>query len=310
MPLTERNHLGAKDSDPKFLVVDGSAVAYRAYFALPHLTAPSGEPTNAIYGFIRMVNKLLTDLKPAFGVVVWDGGRSTDRLQIHPEYKATRPPMPDELRSQIRRIQEFLDYSGIRSVQIEGVEADDLVATFAKVGVNSGLVIYIVGNDKDFCQLVSDRVFVVSPTHRKPELLTIARVHEKFGVFPDQVIDYLSLVGDSVDNIEGVPGVGPKTAAQLLEKFGTIEELYCRLSEVQPERLRNALREHEYQVKRNKELISFKIFPDIVGELKNYALQQQNNEKLRGFYRELGFNSLIKEIDESISKAEVGELFQ
>jgi len=132
MPLTESNHLGAKGSDPKFLVVDGSAVAYRAYYALPHLVAPNGETTNAVYGFIRMVNRLLTDLKPAFGVVVWDGGRSTERLQIHPEYKATRPPMPDELRPQIRRIQEFLDYAGLRSIQIEGIEADDLVATFVK----------------------------------------------------------------------------------------------------------------------------------------------------------------------------------
>lgn len=278
------------------LLVDGHGVAYRAYYAIPRLSSPTGEPTNAVFGFIKMFNRLRNEVKPSHVAVVWDGGLSAARIKMHPAYKATRPPMPDTLRTQLPRIMQFLGCAGASSLQQEGVEADDLIAALAQAGKDNGMEVVIASNDKDFWQLVCDRISVVAPGEGALTWYGPEQVRDRTGVWPGQIVDYLSLVGDSVDNIPGVPGVGPKTAARLLAQFGSVDRLYARLDEVQPERLRQALRESRDLVCKNRELIGFR--PELVGPVAVSGLDSRAPDlaRLRAFFEELGFRSLIKEL--------------
>lgn len=278
------------------LLVDGHGVAYRAYYAIPSLSSPAGEPTNAVYGFIKMFNRLRNEVKPNRLAVVWDGGLSAARVNMHPAYKATRPPMPESLRTQLPRIMQFLGHAGATSLRRDGVEADDLIAALALAGRDNGMEVVIASNDKDFWQLVCDRISVVAPGERALTWYGPEQVRDRTGVWPAQIVDYLSLVGDSVDNIPGVPGVGPKTASRLLAQFGSVDQLYAQLDEVRPDRLRHALAESRDVVWKNRELIGFR--PEWVGPVTVSDLDSKAPDlaRLRTFYEELGFRSLIKEL--------------
>ena len=225
----------------RLLIVDGHAYAYRAFHAIRELRSPAGQPTNAIYGFIKMLAKMRARLSPSHLIVVWDGGLSAERMAALPEYKAQRPEMPADLGSQIDEIIRYLEAANVASFCGEGVEADDYIACLARRAHNADMDVVIASSDKDFMQLVLPGIGLLNPNDKTETVWTADQVRAKTGVEPSQIVDWLSLLGDSVDNIPGVPGVGPKTAADLLRQFGSVAALYGRLPEVTSERLRSAL---------------------------------------------------------------------
>lgn len=290
------------------LLVDGHAYAYRAFHAIQRLSAPDGSPTNAIFGFIKMLTKLRERLQPTHLAVVWDGGLDASRLDALPDYKAQRPPMPEALDAQIEQIQAYLAAAGYTSLSREGVEADDWIATLARQAVEAGARVVIASSDKDFMQLVSDRVGLVNPNDKSETVWGIEKVREKTGVNPAQIVEWLSLVGDSVDNIPGVEGVGPKTAADLLEQFGSVENLYQRLGEVTAQKMREKLQAAAQRVQRNRSLIRLK--DDLPGAvaLDSLIVREPDAEALAGLYRRWGFRSLLREVEGRC--ADEAELFE
>jgi DNA polymerase-1 len=239
----------------RLLIVDGHAYAYRAFHAIRELRSPAGKPTNAIYGFVKMLDKMRVVTAQTHLIVVWDGGLSDVRTAVLPEYKAQRPEMPEDLRSQLDEIAAYLNAAGITSYCRKGIEADDYIACLARRAADSGMNVVIASSDKDFMQLVSPQVGLLNPNDKSETIWTDDQVRAKAGVEPSQIVDWLSLMGDSVDNISGVRGVGTKTAADLLNQFGSIENLYRRLDDVKSEKLRAALGESEGIVRRNRELV-------------------------------------------------------
>jgi DNA polymerase-1 len=241
----------------RLLIVDGHAYAYRAFHAIRSLSAPDGSPTNAIFGFIKMCDRLRASLTPSHLAVVWDGGLCAVRMTEHPAYKAQRPPMPDALESQIAQIEEYLQAAGVASLCAEGIEADDWIATLAQAAAPRMSVV-IASSDKDFMQLVNPRIGLINPNDKSEKIWSAADVVAKAGVRPEQIVDWLALIGDAVDNIPGVTGVGPKTAADLLRQFGNIAGIQANLAQVKSERLRHALGTAWDVLERNRRLIGLK----------------------------------------------------
>jgi len=225
----------------RLLLIDGHAYAYRAFYAIRELRSPSGSPTNAIFGFIKMLTKMRGALAPTHLMAVWDGGLSAERLAALPEYKAQRPEMPADLGPQIDEIVSYLQAAGLASFCQAGVEADDYIACLARRAADAGWDVVIASSDKDFMQLVSPKIGLLNPNDKTETVWTAEQVRNKAGVGPSHIVDWLALIGDSVDNIPGVPGVGPKTAAELLRQFGSVAALYLRLGEVKSEKMRAAL---------------------------------------------------------------------
>src|SRR5512137_688291 len=215
---------------PTLYLIDGSSYIYRAYFAIRHLSSPSGFPTNALYGFTQMLLKVLKDRQPDHVAVVFDVGRVTFRTEIYPEYKANRAAMPDDLVPQIAPIKEMVRAFNIPALELPGFEADDIIGTIARHCEREGLATVVVTGDKDLMQIVSDRVTLLDTMKEKAS--GIGDVEERFGVGPDRVIDILGLAGDTSDNIPGVPGIGEKTAIKLIQEFGSLDELLARAGEV------------------------------------------------------------------------------
>lgn len=223
------------------LIVDGTAVAYRAFYAVRDLSTRAGQPTNALFGFIRMLRQLEAQWHPDRLVVAFDGGSPAHRLEKCPAYKAQRAPMPDDLRSQLGLINEFLSAAGIPMVLLKGQEADDVMATLAVRAAGEGATVRLATSDKDLMQLVGDRVRIVPPT-KTDEELDAAGVEAKTGVKPAQIVDWLALIGDVADNIPGVAGIGPKTATKLLAQFGSLPECLARAEMIASESLRTKVR--------------------------------------------------------------------
>ena len=217
-------------SRPRLVLVDGSSYLYRAFHAMPEFRSSKGEPTGAVYGVTNMLRKLLAQEDPVYMAVVFDAKGKTFRDDIYPDYKAHRPPMPDELAKQIDAIHDIVRALGIPLLQIDGVEADDVIGTLARAAAAAGMDTLVSTGDKDMAQLVDGGVRLVDTM--KDVVYDRAAVIEKFGVPPERIVDYLALVGDSSDNIPGVPGVGPKTAAKLLMQYGSLDELVAHAAEV------------------------------------------------------------------------------
>ena len=276
----------------RLLIVDGHAYAYRAFYAIRELRAPDGKPTNAIYGFVKMLEKMRAAVQPTHLLVVWDGGLSPARVSAWPAYKAQRPEMPADLRPQFDGISAYLAAAGVAEFCEPDCEADDVIASLARREAAAGRMTVIASADKDFMQLVSDRIGLLNPGDAAGTIWTDENVRAKTGVAPAQVADWLALMGDAVENIPGVPGVGPKTAAKLLQEFGGLAEIYRRLDEVKPERLRNALREAAGAVQRNLALVHL---PDVPVALPAEALVPRpvQREKLAGLLQAWGFRGLL-----------------
>jgi len=296
-------------SGPRLLLVDGHAYAYRSFHAIRGLSAPDGFPTNAIYGFVKSARKLRELLRPTHIATVWDGGLAAERISLLPEYKANRPPMPDALERQLDQMMAWLEAEGIPSVCRDGVEADDAIATLARAAEKAGMNVVIASSDKDFGQLVSDRIGLINPNDKTGAVLTPADIAERTGVRPEQIVDWLSLVGDSVDNIPGVPGVGEKTAAVLLQKFGDCDRLFARIDEVEPGRLRDLLRGAAETVRRNRQMIRLNDSVSLDIGVEGLRPREPRSDELRRLYSRWGFKSLLAELDEALAKKAQGTLF-
>lgn len=282
---------------PRLLLVDGHAYAYRAFFAIRSLNSPDGSPTNAIYGFIKMLARMRAAILPTHIIVIWDGGLSAERTASHPGYKAQRPPMPDGLAQQMDGIVEYLEAAGLASWCREGVEADDWIAVAARRASEEGARVVIASADKDFMQLVNASVGLLNPGDKTERVWTDAEVIAKTGVRPDQIVDWLSLVGDSVDNIPGVSGVGPKTATSLLQQFGSLREMYSQLAEVKSDRLRESLAAAREDMSRNQDLIRLR--DDVGAEFRMVEAIPglENVGRLAELFRGWGFRSVLQELE-------------
>lgn len=248
----------------KWLLVDGFNLAYRCFFAIPELTRSDGFPTNALHGWVKSLWKLEDQEKPAAMLVFFDLGGSQDRLVLHPEYKAQREEMPEALEKQLPYVKSLTRAMGYMGVEQDGVESDDLLASEAVSLVRDGHEVLIVSSDKDFAQIVNDRIkILLPPPSANPKLgwrlLDAAGVAEKFGVPPARIADYLALVGDTSDNIPGIAGVGPKTASKWLAEFGDLEGVIARAAELKPDRFRPLVAEGAEKLRRNLKLTTLNL---------------------------------------------------
>jgi len=281
-------------------LVDLSSYLLRAYHAVAPLSAPNGEPTHAVHGTVTMLERLYREQKPHLLAIAMDAGRSTFRKEIYADYKANRPPAPDDLRVQIGRAEEIIRASGLTVWKQQGVEADDLIATAATRAAENGLRVVVVGADKDLMQLCSERVVLWDTLRNK--VFGPAEVVERFGVGPAQLGDLLALTGDSSDNIPGVPSVGPKTAAELLLRFGDLDGIFSRLGEIERKKLRETLTEHEPAARLSRKLVALKL--DCPLDLSEDALlfgqgDRRNLPALKALYAELGFRKQLAGLEAS-----------
>lgn len=257
----------------KWLLVDGFNLAYRCFHALPELTSSKGAPTGALHGWVKSLWKLIDQEKPDATLVFFDLGESQDRLALLAEYKAQRKPMPDPLRAQIEPIKQLTRAMGLAGIEQDGVESDDLLAAEAVKLAQKGNDVVIVSSDKDFAQIVDDRIkIMLPPPSANPKLgwrlLDAAGVVEKFGVPPAQIAHYLALVGDTSDNIPGIDGVGPKTAAKwLAEHGGTVEGVLAKAGELKPERFRETVAASAERLRVNLKLTTLNLsLPEVTPE--------------------------------------------
>ncbi len=283
-----------QNAAPRLVLIDGSSYLYRAFHALPPLTNAQGEPTGAVYGVINMIRKLIQDYQPAHIAVVFDAPGKTFRDDLYSEYKAHRPPMPDELRAQVAPLHAVIRAMGLPLLQIAGVEADDVIGTLATQATAQGLETVISTSDKDLAQLVSPHVTLVNTMSNTT--LDRAGVEEKFGVPPERIIDLLALVGDTSDNIPGVPKVGPKTAAKWLAEFGDLDSLKARADEVKGKVGEN-LREHLDQLELSRELATIRC--DVALEERPDTLTpgESDTDTLRTLFQRLEFKGWLSELD-------------
>jgi DNA polymerase-1 len=273
-------------------LVDGSGYIFRAYYAVPqNLTNLDGVPVGAVLGFVNMILKLLTDLKAPNIAVVFDAARENFRYNIYPEYKANRSETPPDLIPQFPLIREATKAFGIPSIELEGYEADDLIATYARLGREQGRKVIIVGTDKDLMQLVNDHVSLYDPI--KGGILGREAVIEKFGVPPEKVIDVQALSGDSVDNVPGVPGIGIKTAAQLITEYGDLESLLSRAGEIKQPKRREALIENADKARLSKRLVTLADDVPIPVPMDDLKAHDPNTPELAAFLQKQGFKSVL-----------------
>jgi len=292
----------------RLLLVDGHAYAYRAFYAIRNMRSPAGQPTNAIFGFVKMLAKMRAALMPTHLGVIWDGGLDVSRQADLPGYKAQRPEMPVDLGTQIDEIIEYLRADGMSSTCEDGVEADDLIATLVLAARHRGLEVVIASSDKDFMQLVAPGVGLLNPGDKSETIWGAEQVVAKTGVQPGQIIDYLSLLGDAVDNIPGVPGVGPKTAAALLQRFGSVDAIYGHLDEIESARIRMSLAESAADVRRNQKLVRLKSDLAVAPAPDNLVLGSPQPGQLRDLYGRWGFRSLQAAAEAAMATSQVNLL--
>jgi len=279
--------------DTTLYLVDGSSYIYRAYYAIRHLSSPSGQPTNAIYGFIQMLLKLLKDHQPRHVAVVFDAGRVTFRNDIYPDYKANRAAMPDDLRTQVGPIREVVRAFNIPALELAGYEADDIIGALAARHSAAGGRVVVVTGDKDLMQIVTERVTLLDTMKAKTS--GIAEVIERFGVPPVLVPDILGLAGDSSDNIPGVPGIGEKTAAKLIQEFGSLDQLLERAAEVKGKN-GEKLREFRDQALLSRRLATIELNVPLEVSAKDLLASDPDTPVLNAFFKKYGFTTLIKEL--------------
>lgn len=284
---------------PRLFLIDAYALIYRAFYAFGNrpLTNAKGENTSAPFGFATFLHDVFETHRPDYLAVVFDSGRS-HREKLYPEYKATREKMPAELRESLPRVRELVEAFRGRVVEVEGWEADDVIGALASRAVAEGMEAVIVSGDKDFYQLVSGSVRLLNPGRGGPAGVATHWVDEataakKFGVPPERVVDYLALVGDSSDNVPGAPGIGPKTAAKLLNEHGTVEAVLDHADEVKAKRVRESLAAHRDQVLLSKELVAIRTDVAVGVELDDLRTSAPDAERLRALYVELEFRTLL-----------------
>jgi len=275
------------------VLVDGSSYLYRAFHALPPLTTAAGQPTNAVLGVVNMLYKLLDDYAPSEMAVVFDAPGRTFRKDLFSEYKANRPPMPDELRSQVEPLLESIDAMGIPLLRIEGVEADDVIGTLARAASAAGRDTVISTGDKDLAQLVDEHVTLVNTMDNSK--LDRAGVIAKFGVTPEQIVDYLALIGDPIDNIPGIEGVGPKTAVKWLQQYPNVATLKANASQV-PGKIGERLRAALDTLDLSKKLATIRCDVELPLNIDALHLRAPDVARLAGAFERLEFGRLLRRI--------------
>ncbi|MEO1193391.1 MAG: DNA polymerase I [Pseudomonadota bacterium] len=291
------------DQDPRHLfLVDGSGYIFRAYFAIPPRSTSTGIPTNAAFGFTNMLIKLLRDSSCDGLAVIFDASSKSFRNEIYADYKAQRPEAPEDLIPQFGMIREATRAFNLPCLELEGYEADDIIATLAKRAREAGWQVTIVTSDKDMMQLVGDGVSMLDPIKQKP--IGPAEVAEKFGVSPDRVVDVQALAGDSVDNVPGVPGIGIKTAAQLLETYGTLEELLERAEEIKQPKRRQNLIDFAEQARISKRLVTLHSEVPLEEDLESFTLKDPKSDDLRAFLERYEFRSVLTRLADQLNGGE------
>lgn len=295
-------------TDAPLILVDGSSYLYRAFHALPPLTTSSGQPTGAVRGVVSMLKKMQQDYPSSNIVVVFDAKGKTFRDQIFSEYKSHRPPMPDELREQIEPLHRCVESMGLPMIVHPGVEADDVIGTLAIQAAGAEQRVLISTGDKDMAQLVGERVTLINTMSNS--IYDAAGVVEKFGVPPELIIDYLAIIGDTSDNIPGVPGVGPKSAVPMLQGIGNLDAIYGNLEAIRGLEFRGAkkmpekMMEHKEQAYLSRTLATIKLDVELDKDFSEFKNIPQDREALKELYTKLEFKSWINELDENVSQAE------
>ena len=280
---------------PPIILVDGSSYLFRAFHAMPPLTNSKGRPTGAVYGVVNMLKKLQADYQPQSMAVIFDAKGKTFRHDLYQDYKANRPPMPDDLREQIEPLHELVEALGFPMLVVDGVEADDVIGTLAKKATDAGSEMLISTGDKDMAQLVSEHVTLINTMNNS--LMDPAGVVTKFDVNADQIIDYLALIGDTVDNIPGVPKVGPKTAAKWLKEYGSLQAIMDNADKFKG-KIGENLRDSLAHLPLSYELATIDCNLELELGLDELALHQPDNERLKELYSELEFNSWLRQLSE------------
>ena len=289
-----------KKSD-HFYLIDGSGYIFRAYYALPPLSRKSdGLPTGAVSGFCSMLFKLLeesrsddSELRPTHFAVIFDSARKNFRNEIYKEYKANRTEAPEDLAPQFEYIRKSVKAFNLPSIELLNYEADDLIATYSKQISEAGAKVTVISSDKDLMQLVSKDIRLYDPMKNK--VIGEKEVLEKFGVKPSQVIDVQSLAGDSSDNIPGVPGIGIKTAAELINKYKNLDTLLKKASEIKQNKRRETLLENKDKALLSRELVTLKSNVPVKDEISSFVLKAVEKENLFSFLREMEFNRLLSQ---------------
>jgi DNA polymerase-1 len=279
---------------PTVFLIDGSSQMYRAYHAIRGLTGPDGRSTNAVYGFVTMLRKLITDHAPVYIAASFDLAGPTFRRELATDYKANRAPMPPDLAEQIPFVHRACRALGVPLVTFEGVEADDVIGTIAERAIAEGHGVAIVTGDKDFFQLVRDGVRVFNPRD-EGAWFDEAGVKEKFGVTPGQVVDVLALMGDSIDNVKGVPGIGEKGARDLISTHGSLDRLLEHAPELPQRKYRDALMAHADDARRSRELLRIRTDVPVTFDLESFRYQGPSRQDCFDLFSELGFRSLVME---------------
>lgn len=275
------------------ILIDGSSYFFRAFHALPPLMNSKGQPTGAIYGVANMIKKLIKDYQPQELAVVFDAKGKTFRDELYPEYKAHRPPMPEDLRIQFQPLIQLLQAMGLPLLIVEGVEADDVIGTLAREATEQGISVLVSTGDKDMAQLVNEHITLINTMSNY--IMDVAGVKEKFGVQPEQIIDYLTLIGDSSDNIPGVNKCGPKTAVKWLSEYSTLDNLIARAQEISG-KIGESLRESIPRLPLSKTLVTIKTDLDLPLRLHELKLNPADKEQLIHLFREFEFKNWLKEL--------------
>ncbi len=286
--------------EPALVVIDGSALIHRAYHALPPFTAPDGTPTNALYGFITMLISIIDTLRPTHMVVCMDTPKPTFRKELLVTYQSHRPKAPDELKVQFPLVKSFLETAKIPVLLKEGFEADDVIGTVVHTvrATNPQASLFIITGDRDLLQLVDEHALVMMPTMGVNNMSRFNSdgVKNKLGVYPHQVVDYKALVGDSSDNYAGIPGIGPKTASGLLEKYQTLERIYEHIDEI-PSRTKALLVTHKDSALLAKQLATIKRDVDVEVNMSQLACTGINKDHIMPFLDTYGLQSIKKRLE-------------
>ena len=284
----------------RLVLIDGSSYLFRAFHALPPLTNAQGEPTGALFGVVNMLRATLKE-KPDYVAFVLDASGPTFRDDLYPAYKANRPPMPDELRAQVQPMRRIVEALGFPLLCVDGVEADDVIGTLALQGAAQGMDVTISTSDKDFAQLVRPGVALVN-TMSGSRLDSAESVMEKFGVRPEQIVDFLALMGDAIDNVPGVEKCGPKTAAKWLGEYGTLDAIIEKAGEIKG-KIGDNLRAALPRLPLNRTLVTIKTDVALDGGPDTLPLRERHVEELRELYARYGFNQALKELEGGASDA-------
>lgn len=285
-------------------LIDGVFFLFRSYYAIRGMTDPRGRSTGALYGFIRSVQKIIKEFEPEYLLAIFDGPNNKQkRTAIYEAYKSHRAGMPDDLADQLEWSHTFCSAAGIPYLSEEGVEADDLIGAIAQWAAEKGARVFICSSDKDLCQLVNDQIVLINP-FKENLVIDRNKVRELYGVWPEQIVDYLAIMGDSSDNIPGIPGLGPKTASALLEEYGTLEGVLSHASAMSNKKRGEKIQQHEEKARISQQLATLIPIDTFPQESAFYKLKTPKWEALTALYREMQFNSLLKEMEATSPRQE------